>query len=52
MQFVEKCAGDLGATPSISKSIGNDPAVELYRRAGYHDHARFLMTMWRKPGKH
>ena len=32
MQFVEECAGNLGVTPSILKSIGNDPAVELYRR--------------------
>ena len=25
---------------------GNDPACELYRRAGYQDHDRFLMTKW------
>jgi ribosomal protein S18 acetylase RimI-like enzyme len=25
---------------------GNDPAFELYRRVGYEDHDRFLMTKW------
>jgi len=25
---------------------GNDPAIELYRRAGYEDHDRFVMTKW------
>ena len=25
---------------------GNEPAAELYRRAGYEDHHRFLMTKW------
>jgi ribosomal protein S18 acetylase RimI-like enzyme len=25
---------------------GNNPAFELYRRAGFEDHNRFLMTKW------
>jgi ribosomal protein S18 acetylase RimI-like enzyme len=25
---------------------GNDPAFELYRRTGYEDHDRLLMTKW------
>jgi diamine N-acetyltransferase len=25
---------------------GNDPAFEIYRRAGFEDHNRFLMTKW------
>jgi len=25
---------------------GNDPALELYRRTGYQDHDRLLMTKW------
>ena len=25
---------------------GNDAAFELYRRAGFEDHSRFLMTKW------
>jgi ribosomal protein S18 acetylase RimI-like enzyme len=27
---------------------GNHPALELYRRIGYQDHDRFLMTKWLK----
>jgi ribosomal protein S18 acetylase RimI-like enzyme len=25
---------------------GNDPALKLYRRTGYKDHDRLLMTKW------
>jgi ribosomal protein S18 acetylase RimI-like enzyme len=25
---------------------GNDSALELYRRVGYREHDRFLMTKW------
>jgi GNAT superfamily N-acetyltransferase len=52
MQFVEECARGLGVNAiHLEVDQGNEPAAELYRRAGYHDQARFLMTKWLKPGK-
>ncbi|HKN75235.1 MAG TPA: GNAT family N-acetyltransferase [Candidatus Acidoferrum sp.] len=53
MQFVEERACELGVNAiHLEVDQGNDPAAELYRRAGYDDHSRFLMTKWLKPGKH
>jgi GNAT superfamily N-acetyltransferase len=53
MQFVEERAPELGVNAiHLEVDQGNDAAAELYRRAGYHDHARFLMTKWLKPGTH
>ena len=53
MQFVEEKARELGVNAiHLEVDQGNDPAAELYRRAGYYDHSRFLMTKWLKPGKH
>jgi ribosomal protein S18 acetylase RimI-like enzyme len=53
MQFVEERARELGVNAiHLEVYKGNDPAAELYRRAGYDDHSRFLMTKWLKPGKH
>jgi ribosomal protein S18 acetylase RimI-like enzyme len=53
MQFVEERARELGVNAiHLEVDQGNDPAVRLYLRAGYDDHARFLMTKWLKPGKH
>lgn len=53
MQFVEDRARELRVNAiHLEVDHGNDPAAELYRRAGYHDHARFLMTKWLNPGKH
>lgn len=53
MQFVEERARELGVSAiHLEVDQGNDPAAELYRRAGYDDHSRFLMTKWLKPGKH
>jgi len=53
MQFVEESACELGVNAiHLEVDQGNDPAAELYRRAGYDGHARFLMTKWLKPGKH
>ena len=53
MQFVEARARELGVNAiHLEVDQGNDPAAELYRRVGYDDHARFLMTKWLKPGKH
>jgi ribosomal protein S18 acetylase RimI-like enzyme len=52
MQFVEERAHELGVNAiHLEVDQGNDPAAELYRRAGYDDHSRFLMTKWLKPGK-
>jgi ribosomal protein S18 acetylase RimI-like enzyme len=45
--FVEQKAREMGVTAiHLEADHGNDPAIELYRRAGYADHARFLMTKW------
>ncbi len=53
MEFLEERARELGVNAiHLEVDRGNDPAAELYRRAGYDDHARFLMTKWLKPGKH
>ena len=53
MQFVEERARELGVNAiHLEVDQGNDAAAELYRRAGYDDHARFLMTKWLKPGNH
>ena len=53
MEFLEERARELGVNAiHLEVDQGNDPATELYRRAGYDDHSRFLMTKWLKPGKH
>jgi ribosomal protein S18 acetylase RimI-like enzyme len=53
MEFVEERARELGVNAiHLEVDHGNDSAAELYRRAGYDDHARFLMTKWLKPGGH
>jgi ribosomal protein S18 acetylase RimI-like enzyme len=53
MQFVEERARELGVNAiHLEVDQSNEPAAELYRRTGYDDHARFLMTKWLKPGKH
>jgi diamine N-acetyltransferase len=45
--FVEKKAREMGVNAiHLEVDQGNDPAFELYRRAGYQDHDRFLMTKW------
>ena len=52
MQFVEERARELGVNAiHLEVDRGNDAAAELYRRAGYADHARFLMTKWFVTGK-
>jgi len=32
----------------LEVDLGNEPALELYRRTGYQDHHRFLLTKWLK----
>ena len=45
--FVEQKAREIGVTAlHLEVDRGNDSALELYRRAGYEDHDRFLMTKW------
>jgi ribosomal protein S18 acetylase RimI-like enzyme len=53
MQFVEERARELGVNAiHLEVDRGNDAAEELYRRAGYEGHARFLMTRRLKPARH
>lgn len=50
IQFVEERARELGVTAiHLEVDEGNISAEELYRRAGFADHSRYLMTMWVKP---
>jgi ribosomal protein S18 acetylase RimI-like enzyme len=45
--FVEEKAREMGVNAvHLEVDRGNEPALELYRRMGYQDHARFLMTKW------
>jgi diamine N-acetyltransferase len=45
MEFVEERARELGVKAlHLEATQGNDAAKELYRRAGYFMHERFLMT--------
>jgi ribosomal protein S18 acetylase RimI-like enzyme len=45
--FVEKKAHEMGVHAiHLEVDHGNDPAFELYRRTGFEDHDRFLMTKW------
>jgi ribosomal protein S18 acetylase RimI-like enzyme len=45
--FLEEKARELGVNAvHLEVDQGNDPAFELYRQSGYHDHDRFLMTKW------
>jgi ribosomal protein S18 acetylase RimI-like enzyme len=45
--FLEEKAREMGVSAvHLEVNRGNDPAFELYRRIGYEDHDRFLMTKW------
>ncbi len=45
--FLEKKACEMGVNAiHLEVDRGNSPAFELYRRTGYEDHDRFLMTKW------
>jgi ribosomal protein S18 acetylase RimI-like enzyme len=47
MAFVEQKAREMGVHAiHLEVDPGNDSALELYRRSGYVDHNRFLMTKW------
>jgi ribosomal protein S18 acetylase RimI-like enzyme len=46
-EFVAERAREMGVNViHLEVDHGNEPALELYRRAGYEDHDRFLMTKW------
>jgi ribosomal protein S18 acetylase RimI-like enzyme len=50
--FLEKKALEMGVNAvHLEVDRGNDPAFELYRRSGYRDHNRFLMTKWLNRGR-
>jgi ribosomal protein S18 acetylase RimI-like enzyme len=47
IEFVEEEARKMGVTAlHLEVDHGNDQALELYQRAGYRDHDRYLMTKW------
>jgi ribosomal protein S18 acetylase RimI-like enzyme len=47
MQFIEERALECGVNAiHLEVDAGNTAAEELYRRAGYSGHSRFLMTKW------
>lgn len=47
MAFVEQEAREMGVNAiHLEVDPGNDSALKLYRRTGYIDHDRFLMTKW------
>ena len=47
VSFIEKKARERGVNAiHLEVDRGNNLAFELYRRAGYEDHDRFLMTKW------
>jgi ribosomal protein S18 acetylase RimI-like enzyme len=51
--FIEGKAREMGVNAiHLEVDRGNDSAVELYRRAGYADHDRFLMTKWLRREQH
>jgi diamine N-acetyltransferase len=47
MEFVERRAREMSVNAlHLEVDRGNDPALDLYRRTGYEDHGRHLMTTW------
>lgn len=47
MAFVEQRAREMGVhAVHLEVDRGNDSALALYRRGGYRDHDRLLMTKW------
>jgi ribosomal protein S18 acetylase RimI-like enzyme len=52
MEFVETVAHQRGVNAMhLEVSPANAAALELYRRSGYVDHGRYLMTKWLERGK-
>ena len=46
LEFFSEQAKRLGVTVVHLEVNHGNPAVELYRRLGYEDHHRYLMTKW------
>jgi ribosomal protein S18 acetylase RimI-like enzyme len=47
MEFVAERAREMGVHAiHLEVDNGNEPALELYRRDGYEDHGRYLLTKW------
>jgi len=47
MEFVEDCAREMGVNAlHLEVDRTNEAALELYRKAKYEDHDRYLMTKW------
>ena len=47
MEFVAERARELGVNAiHLEVDRQNEPALALYRRTGYEDHDRYLMTKW------
>jgi ribosomal protein S18 acetylase RimI-like enzyme len=52
MRFAESAARERGVNAvHLEVSPDNQAALELYRRAGYADHGRYLMTKWLDGGQ-
>ncbi len=52
MEFAEGVARERGVNAlHLEVSRDNQGALELYRRAGYADHGRYLMTKWLSRGE-
>jgi ribosomal protein S18 acetylase RimI-like enzyme len=52
MRFAESAARERGVNAMhLEVSPDNQAALELYRRAGYADHGRYLMTKWLDGGQ-
>jgi ribosomal protein S18 acetylase RimI-like enzyme len=50
LAFAEERAREMGVNAiHLEVDHGNNSALELYRRTGYKDHGRFLMTKWLDP---
>jgi GNAT superfamily N-acetyltransferase len=46
LEFFAEQARQLGVTVVHLEVNRGNPAIELYRRAGFEDHQRYLMTKW------
>jgi GNAT superfamily N-acetyltransferase len=46
LEFFEHEAERLGVTVVHLEVNHGNPAIDLYRRSGYEDHQRYLMTKW------
>jgi GNAT superfamily N-acetyltransferase len=46
LQFAEQAARDAGATVLHLEVNRGNPAIDLYRRHGFEDHDRYLMSKW------